>query len=298
MAIPTISWNENLPAGSEFRALGDNRIRELKQQLREIIEVDHFMESAGQHDDWGKHTKISLIEQADLGTGTAGKPILGAQPDENGSTKSELVYVDADDNKIQITRDGYLNLDVGFFSNNVNIVARSADGLSLMPLIKLTATNKVEIPDGAKLVSSAAPVEDSGIANKKYVDDGLVAAIADAVSQAVAAAMAAIQLGNPVALNLNTVYQATTQGFFIGFINAGTNGGGGDLEAYMDGNLNPTTVMAYASGWRVDSTFSSSSGNRKNSFCIPVPKDKYYKALLTSFGGAPSVSLWFIPLGS
>jgi len=171
MSIPTISWNENQPAGSEAKALGDNRIRELKQQIREIMEVDHFMESSGQHNDWGKHEKVSLIEQTDLGTGEAGKPLLGAQPDENGSTKSELVFVDTDDNDIQITRDGYLNLSVGRYQNNENIVARSADGLSLYPLIKLTAANKVQVPDGAILATSDAPTEDAGIANKKYVDD-------------------------------------------------------------------------------------------------------------------------------
>jgi hypothetical protein len=103
MTIPTVSINESSPAGSDNISAGDNRIREYKTQNREILEVDHNYQSSGQDPDAGKHKKCSFIEQADLGTGAEGKPILGAQ---TVSGKAELVFTDEDDNDIQITSGG------------------------------------------------------------------------------------------------------------------------------------------------------------------------------------------------
>lgn len=105
MSIPTVALSEATPAGSDQIALGDNRIREYKTQNREIMAVDHKYESSGQDADMGKHKKVSLLEQADLGTGSTGKTILGGQ---TVSGKPELVYTDEDDNDIQITKAGVL----------------------------------------------------------------------------------------------------------------------------------------------------------------------------------------------
>lgn len=106
MTIPTTSWDETSPAGTDNLNQGDNRIRELKTQIREVISTDHQFNSSGQDSDNGKHEQVSLLEQADLGTGAEGKPILGAQ---TVSGKAELVFTDEDDNDIQITDNGQLS---------------------------------------------------------------------------------------------------------------------------------------------------------------------------------------------
>lgn len=106
-------------------------------------------------------------------------------------------------------------------------------------------------------------------------------------------------VGSAVSKSDNTAYQAATDGFFVGLIDCGgANGTYGDITGYTDSSNPPTTVMAYASGWRVDSTFSGSSGNRKNSFCIPVKKNDYYKGVLTTGAGSPTATYYFIPLGA
>lgn len=107
MTIPTVGIDENSPAGGDSIKQGDNRIRELKTQFREIIEVNHVCPSSGQDADAGKHKKVSLIELADIGSGASGKPILGAQ---TVSGKPELVYTDEDDNDIQLTTNGKLSV--------------------------------------------------------------------------------------------------------------------------------------------------------------------------------------------
>lgn len=106
MSVPTTAWSETSPAGSDALNAGDNRIREMKTQIREVIDVDHQFNSSGSDADNGKHNKVSLLETSDIGTGASGKPILGAQ---TVSSKPELVYTDEDNNDVQITSAGKLH---------------------------------------------------------------------------------------------------------------------------------------------------------------------------------------------
>jgi hypothetical protein len=101
--IPTTAWAETTPSGGDNLSAGDNRIREMKTQIREVIDVDHDFPSSGQAADVGQHKKVTLQEQADLGTGAVGATILGSQ---TVSGKGELVYTDEDDNDIQLTKGG------------------------------------------------------------------------------------------------------------------------------------------------------------------------------------------------
>lgn len=64
MAIPFTEWNETIPENTEAFSLGDDRIRELKTQIRDLISVDHYMPtSSGQSSDWGRHNMVTLLEQ-------------------------------------------------------------------------------------------------------------------------------------------------------------------------------------------------------------------------------------------
>jgi hypothetical protein len=103
MPWPTESWSESSPAGSDQINAGDNSIRKLKTQIREVIDVDHDFPSSGQATTTGQHKQVTLQEQADIGSGAEGVPILGAQTID---TKPELVYTDEDDNDIQMTIKG------------------------------------------------------------------------------------------------------------------------------------------------------------------------------------------------
>ena len=104
--VPVTSWSELTPAGSDQINAGDNRVRELKTQIREVIAVDHDFPSSGQDTDNGQHLRVTLQEQADLGTGAVGTTILGSQT-ING--KGELVYTDESDTDVQITKDAKLH---------------------------------------------------------------------------------------------------------------------------------------------------------------------------------------------
>lgn len=101
--IPTVALNESSPAGSDLMSTVDNRLREFKVQIREMMGVDHDFPSSGQAADNGQHLKVTLQEQADLGTGAVGATIFGSQTIDG---KGEAVYTDEDDNDIQMTIKG------------------------------------------------------------------------------------------------------------------------------------------------------------------------------------------------
>lgn len=103
-------WAEDQPAATGELILGDDAIRDTRIALRERLAVDHNFKADETGDAFiGRHNKVSFIEQAALGTGAEGKPILGAQTADG---KAELVYVDEDDNKIQMTKGGVVNAAV------------------------------------------------------------------------------------------------------------------------------------------------------------------------------------------
>jgi len=106
MSVPSTSWDETNPAGSQARSLGDDRIRELKTQIREVINIDHDFPSSGSAADNGQHKQVTLQEQANLGTGAVNATILGSQ---TVAGKGELVYTDEDNNDVQITNGGKIN---------------------------------------------------------------------------------------------------------------------------------------------------------------------------------------------
>lgn len=196
MSVPTTAnWDESTPAGSSYINTGDERIREMKAQVREIMEIDHDFPSSATAT--GYHKKVTLQEQANLGTGAVGTTILGSQ---TVSGRGELVYTNEDDTDIQLTSGAYMgsastniaantigaaaltasgNVDAGGIigdnikidANNTYITSKNAAGSGTVNLIKANASDKPVLPDGAEMATSGAPTTDAGIANKKYVDD-------------------------------------------------------------------------------------------------------------------------------
>lgn len=64
MSIPTVAWDETNPPDTALRSEGDDRIRELKTQFREVFAVDHKMPYSYPGNlsgtDWGYHNKLTL----------------------------------------------------------------------------------------------------------------------------------------------------------------------------------------------------------------------------------------------
>lgn len=103
MSTPTISWDETAPAAATAASLGDDRIREMKTQIREVIAVDHEMASSGQTTTTGYHEDLHLKVQASTPSAVAN---TGNLYTKDVSAKAELHFQDEDANEIQITTAG------------------------------------------------------------------------------------------------------------------------------------------------------------------------------------------------
>lgn len=138
------TWDETTPPGTGAAgaiSLGDDRIRELKRALRERLAVDHefYADESGQN--VGIHTKVTLKEAADIGTGAAGLPILGAQTSDG---VPELTFTDEDDADLAITYKGGINISKGkmasqaagdlFYATSATAISRLAKGTAAQQL--------------------------------------------------------------------------------------------------------------------------------------------------------------------
>lgn len=102
------TWNaayEAQPADTENISIGASRIRDLKTDIQERLEVDHF--HAGDTDD-GAHKKVDFA--APLGADPANVANHGFLYTKDVSAKVELFWIDEDGNVVQLTTVGSINI--------------------------------------------------------------------------------------------------------------------------------------------------------------------------------------------
>ena len=271
--VPTVSHNEATPAGSDNLSAGDDRIREFKTQVREIIAVDHKMDSSGQGSTWGYHDAIHLIETADLGTGAVGATILGSQ---TVGGEGELVYTDEGDTDVIITKLGVLN---------VTAAAIAAIGAAVdFGAYKVTA-----LTFESDQATGTAPFT---VASTTVVTN-LHAANSDALGGYNYNETELKPFGARVSRNNNTVYQAATDGIVEVFL-APTDGSGGYSAGYTDGSNPPTTLVRGGAAFWVQAV---SIYARYGGFAMSVKKGDYYRIIATTIQGTLNQTIYWVPMG-
>jgi hypothetical protein len=150
-----MSWDSGKPEAGIAANLLDNRIRTNNEALEAAIDQDHDFTTSGTQT--GKHNMVSLIETDDLGTGAEGLPILGAQTADG---KAELVFTDEDDNDIQITKAGVLNIGV----TDITDVILDEDDLSSDDETKVPSQQSVKAYVDSELSSLESTLTD-------YIDE-------------------------------------------------------------------------------------------------------------------------------
>lgn len=105
MAVPTTAWDETSPAGGQSRGLGDDRIREMKTQIREVIEVDHEMASSGNSVKTGYHNKVTFIEQS-VSPSMAENTLMLFAKEVSGKTELFFDSYDSTGTEMQLTSNG------------------------------------------------------------------------------------------------------------------------------------------------------------------------------------------------
>lgn len=165
MSTPTVSWDETSPAGNTNISLGDNRIREMKTQIREVIDVDHDFPSSGNATDVGQHKKCTFQEQADLGTGAVNATILGSQ---TVSGKGELLYSDEDNNDIQITDNGKLRMASMFRTGDMLLTSSSTVPTGFTDVSATYNDKFIRISSSTALSTGGSNTHDHGAATGSH----------------------------------------------------------------------------------------------------------------------------------
>lgn len=98
---------ETLPTDSENISQGAKRIRDFKEAIRERIQRDHYMDPSGTDADHGEHKQITFHEPISTPAAVADKGFLY---NKDVDDKVELHYLDEDDNEVQMTSGGSLNV--------------------------------------------------------------------------------------------------------------------------------------------------------------------------------------------
>jgi hypothetical protein len=169
------------PVSTENITQGDNRIRETKSGLQELLNVDHQSDLSGTEinsADSGTHRKTTLIEQASDPSAPLGVDtdfgILYTKEDDDTS-QAELFWLDENDNVLQITKGNAIDLDSNYLGNNIYLEGTNGAEDDVIGMIKIDESDQVEIQHSetkpATLTDDSPPLVDKDIANKKYVDD-------------------------------------------------------------------------------------------------------------------------------
>lgn len=136
------------------------------------------------------------------------------------------------------------------------------------PAEKLHVVGNVRIEDGTQGAGKVLTSDPSGKASWQTAAGGT-------------------SLGAWVSMSANTVYQATTDGFVVGSIRAGS-GGWAYADIFADGGVNPTTVRAHI----------SQTDEREAAWCVPVRKNDYWQVNTSGSSAIEIIRLFWIPIGS
>jgi hypothetical protein len=112
----TQNWNasyESSPADGDNISQGAGKIRDFKEDIRERVDVDHYMDESGTQADHGQHRQINFQAPISTPTDAANKAFLYGK---DVSGKIELHWLDEDGNEVQLTSAGALNQASEFVS--------------------------------------------------------------------------------------------------------------------------------------------------------------------------------------
>jgi len=106
----SITWDapfDATPADNDEASVGASDIRGFKDAIRERVALDHYFDIAGTDAEHGEHLKITLHAPISKPTAVADKGFIYSKDVDN---KAELHYLDEDDNEIQLTSKGVINV--------------------------------------------------------------------------------------------------------------------------------------------------------------------------------------------
>jgi hypothetical protein len=183
MATFTRDWNEASPAGTDDASSGDDEIRNFKVEVSDRLKALVYGFIAGENDGVPGCKNLPFKVQS-------GDPTVGASTivfyAKDVSNECHWYFKDESGDVRQVTKAaGLLNILAGDYAansvdeddiqlaNDAYMTALDAAGTGTVDLIKAGTNDLPTLPDSSEMASNAAPTEDEGIVNKKFVDDSI-----------------------------------------------------------------------------------------------------------------------------
>ena len=285
MTVFSNTYDKATPVGTDAPSTLDDQHRNTKAAIQERENVDHFWELTGTQVsdvDSGEHRKLTLHEP--LGADPSNVANKGFIYTKDVSGVVELFWEDESGNVIQLTTLGVLNITstdlLGKLANNTYFTAIDNAGTGTVNLIKAGTNDLATLPDSAEMATSAAPVEDEAIANKKYIDDQITAVTA--------ALTAALSFGTLIdvdseanALVVDHAYLAQQDGIVMAYV---LGAGKTELNGYTHNTNDPA-----GAGLLMQVDESGNFGTRRG-ITFSVPSGRYFE--VTNEGSQATKILW------
>jgi hypothetical protein len=180
MATVTNAWTNDKPEGSEAANTTDDRLRQwrvdVEERLKPFLYGFDATDNVAPNNEAGIKNLPFFEESSDPSKVTNYAHLYTTDVVD----RPELFYQDDTSTTFQLTTGGALNVLsadlLGKLANNTFFTAVDNAGTGTTDLIKAgqnvaADTDVAILPDLTRMVTNAAPVEDTDLANKKYVDD-------------------------------------------------------------------------------------------------------------------------------
>ena len=174
----TSTFDTATPQGSDDPAEADDRMREIKLATQERMNVCGYWPLTGTEvsdADAGEFRKILFhAPLTSPATVAANHGYIGIK---DFSAKAELIWIDEDENEIQLTDAGSINLAsgdlLGVLANDTYFTAVDNAGTGTVDLIKANTSDLATLSDGSVLAAATETGDgDRTIADKAYVHLG------------------------------------------------------------------------------------------------------------------------------
>ena len=289
MTVFSSTYDTATPGGGDSPTEADDRMREIKAAIQEREDVDHVWDETGTEvsdADTGEHRKVTL--NAPLAADPAPGAEKAAIYTKDVGGKAELHFQDEDDNVLQLTDVGSINIVsadlIETLDNDTYFSAVDNAGTGAVDLIKANTSDLAALSDGAVLAAATEAGDgDRTIADKGYVDtkEDVI------VTQATASIFGSWTTtdSDSAAFASGEIYKADSDGFIV--CSDDSVGGAFRYVGYTDSNASPSTIVSNTGQAAADS-------GKAGSITFPVRKDDYWKVDIVT--GSPTIR--WLPIGT
>jgi hypothetical protein len=270
----TYTYNIATPADSDSPTEGDDRIREIKQAVQELMNVCGFWPLNGNDVNDVDAGKYRFIIIQGPNTIAAVDPCEGVFHTKNVEGIPEGHFTDQAESATQITKNGHLYVVTASLDANCVTSAKIGDANVGTTDLADSAVTAAKIADANVLTADLGP---NSVTSVKLAPDTIIASDVNNIF----GTWTANDSGSN-AIAKDEIYQAGSDGILI--VNGSTYSSSKALSVKTDSGASPSTTVASPT---------AGHSSDKPSLTVPIKKDHYLQIL-----GDGTPTAYWLPIGS